>query len=147
MSPPFAFAMMGVQQGGVMAQQRWRVLFVDDDVGIQKLYAKRLEVAGYVVSLATDGEEALKKITAEHPDVVILDIMLPKLNGYEVCAQLKKNPATQAIPIVMLTAKDQPKDHLTGLMLGADVYLTKGGDAIELLEQIKRLVEPPSATA
>ncbi|MBI4598474.1 MAG: response regulator [Candidatus Omnitrophica bacterium] len=128
-----------------MAQPQQRILLVDDDTSMQKLYTKRLEVAGYAVSVAADGEEALAKTATDHPDLIILDIMLPKLNGYEVCAHLKKNPATKQLPVVMLTAKDQPKDHLAGLMFGADVYLTKDEDDCVLLEQITRLLAPPAA--
>ena len=123
-----------------MAEKRWRVLLVDDDPGVLKMFGKRLEMAGYAVIPASNGEEALANIAAEPPDVIILDIMLPKLNGYEVCAKLKRDPATQHIPVIMFTAKDQPKDHIVGLMLGANAYISKTCDGAVLVEQVRTLL-------
>lgn len=123
-----------------MAAAKGRILLVDDDSSILKVYRKRLEIAGYDVVTARDGEEALAKMRGARPDLVVLDIMLPKLNGYEVCTRLKQAPATKQIPIVMFTAKDRPQEHVAGLMVGADAYLSKTCEAETLLEQIERLL-------
>ncbi len=101
------------------------ILVVDDEEDILELVRYNLAKEGYGVSGVTSGEEALKKITATMPDLVILDLMLPGLNGLEVCKTLKANPRTQHIPIVMLTAKGEEADVVTGLELGADDYITK----------------------
>jgi DNA-binding response OmpR family regulator len=104
------------------------------------VYRKRLEIAGYEVVTARDGEEALSKTRAARPDLIVLDIMLPKMNGYEICTRLKQTSATKRIPIVMFTAKDRPQEHVAGLMVGADAYLSKTCEAETLLEQIERLL-------
>ena len=122
-----------------MAAQK-RILLVDDDASIQKVYSKRLEVAGYEVVQAMDGEEALAKARQGKLDLIILDIMMPKLNGYEVCAQLKQDPATKAIPIIMFTAKGQLQEHVVGLMFGADAYISKVARSDVLLESIKQFL-------
>ncbi|MCX8037243.1 MAG: response regulator transcription factor [Candidatus Sumerlaeia bacterium] len=101
------------------------ILVVDDEEDILELVRYNLAKEGYTVSGVLSGEEALKKITATMPDLVILDLMLPGLNGLEVCKTLKANPKTQHIPIVMLTAKGEEADVVTGLELGADDYITK----------------------
>ncbi len=121
-----------------------RVLLVDDDADMRKVFSKRLELAGYEVVRAGDGEEALTEVTSQAPDLIILDVMLPKMNGFEVCAKLKQDPATSKIPIVMFTAKGQPEDHLAGLMFGADAYISKTCEAQELLDQVKGLIQQAS---
>ncbi len=125
-----------------------QILFVDDDPGVLKIYTKRLELAGYHVTRAMDGEQALASIAAQRPDLIILDIMLPKLNGYEVCARLKQEPSTKTIPIVMFTAKGRPEEHVAGLMFGADAYVSKSCSAHVLIDQIKAVLErPPTVDA
>ena len=116
-----------------------RVLLVDDEPSIVKMVSKRLEVEGFEVLVAIDGQEALKKVQAEAPDVVILDLMLPKLNGYEVCMMLKEDTRYQKIPVVMFTAKAQEQDEKLGLACGADAYIRKPFKAQELLDQIRAL--------
>ena len=88
-----------------------RLLLVDDEPSIVKMVGKRLEVEGFDVLIAMDGQEALNKAQSEQPDLIILDLMLPKLNGYEVCTMLKQDTRHQHIPIVIFTAKTQEKDE------------------------------------
>ena len=117
-----------------------RILLVDDDPSILKIFRKHLELAGYKVVEAVNGENAFAEIHRDAPDLIILDIMLPKLNGYEICAKLKEDEAYRHIPIVMFTAKGMPQEHVTGLMFGAEVYLSKTCSSGELLSQVKTLL-------
>ena len=119
---------------------RTRILLVDDEPSIVKMVGKRLDVEGYEVLIAVDGQEALKKAQTERPALIILDLMLPKLNGYGVCTVLKQDPRYQTIPIIMFTAKAQETDEKLGLECGADAYLRKPFKAQELLDQVKALV-------
>ncbi len=98
------------------------ILLVDDEESIQKLLAYPLEREGYRVLQARDGEEALARFASERVDLVVLDIMLPKLDGLEVCKRLR---AESEVPIIMLTARDDELDKVVGLELGADDYITK----------------------
>lgn len=123
-----------------MKTVKLRILLVDDDSSMLKIFRKHLELAGYRVVEAVNGEEALEIIRRDSPDLIILDIMLPRLNGYEVCAKLKEDTVYQHIPVVMFTAKGMPQEHVTGLMFGADAYLSKGCSSGELLDQVKALL-------
>ncbi len=120
---------------------RGKILLVDDEPSIVKMVGKRLEGEGYQVVVAMDGQEALAKAQSEQPDLIILDLMLPKCNGYEVCAMLKKDPRFQKIPVAMFSAKSQEKDRQLGLGCGADAYIGKPFNAQELLEQIRALLK------
>ena len=117
-----------------------QILLVDDDLGLQKIYGKRLELGGYEVVAVLNGEEALERVKQNPPALIILDIMLPKLNGYEVCTRLKQDPATKQIPVILFTAKGEPQQQLAGLMLGANAYLSKNCESEALLEQVKSLL-------
>ena len=117
-----------------------RILLVDDEPSIVKMVGKRLEIEGFDVLVAVDGQEALTKAQAEHPDLIILDLMLPKLNGYEICTMLKQDTRYQRIPIVLFTAKAQEKDEKLGMECGADAYVKKPFRAQELLEKIRALL-------
>ncbi len=121
-----------------------RILLVDDEPNIVKMVGKRLEVAGFDVLVALDGQEALAKAQQERPDLIVLDLMLPKLNGYEVCTRLKQDPRYQQIPIVMVTAKAQEKDEKLGMECGANAFVRKPFRAQELLERIRALIEAAS---
>lgn len=99
-----------------------------------------LELEGYDVITASDGEEALDKVLSEGPDLVILDVMMPKLNGKDVCRRLKGDPATAKTPIIFLSAKAQELDVEAGLELGADAYVTKPFDPSDLLETVASLL-------
>jgi len=115
-----------------------RILVVDDEPFIVETLRFALEKAGYVCLVAYDGEEALRIAREENPDLIVLDIMLPKLNGFQVCRMLKFDERYRHIPIVMLTARAQERDRLLGKETGADDYLTKPFEFPELLRVIAR---------
>jgi len=116
------------------------VLVVDDDPVIQKLLQVNFEMEGYSVITAGDGEEGLAKAQAEHPDAVVLDVMMPKMDGLEVARRLKSDPDTQGIPIILLSAKAQQADIQAGTATGAEEYLTKPFDPLELLQRVGELI-------
>ncbi|MBW3661511.1 MAG: response regulator [Actinobacteria bacterium] len=116
-----------------------KVLAVDDDPVIQRLLQVNLEMEGYEVELAGDGEEALAKVRAFGPAIVLLDIMMPKLDGWQVCAAMKEDPALENIPVVFLSARAQDADVQRGNDLGAAAYITKPFDPIDLLELVEEL--------
>nr|MBP8031489.1 response regulator [Acetobacterium sp.] len=111
-----------------------KILVVDDEASIVDLIKLELEFEGYQVETASDGVEAVEKALAIHPDLIVLDIMLPKKNGYDVCRELSPQ---LGVPIILLTAKTDIIDKVLGLELGADDYLTKPFDNRELLARIK----------
>ena len=118
-----------------------RVLVVDDDRVIQQLLQVNLELEGYdVVATASDGREALDKIGTLKPDLVILDVMMPKMDGLEVCRHLKADPKLASIPVILLSARAQDLDIREGLDIGANAYLTKPFDPVELLDVVGRLL-------
>jgi diguanylate cyclase (GGDEF)-like protein len=117
-----------------------KILVADDDLEIQELIKFTLENEGYEVKIASDGEEALKKVPEERPDLVLLDVLMPKLSGFEVCEKLRNDPVTCLIPIIMLTSLVQPKDRITGIKLGADEYLCKPFEPLELIARIEALL-------
>jgi len=121
---------------------RKRILAVDDQRHIARLVQYHLERAGYEVELAYDGAQALEKVRESCPDLVILDVMLPKLDGFEVLRQLKEDPATENIPVIMLTAKSDSDDALQGYDRGAQWYLVKPVDPLELLAFVKNVLGP-----
>ena len=118
-----------------------RILLVDDEPSIIMMVGKRLEVSGFEVLTARDGQEGLTKAQTETPDLIILDLMLPQLNGFEVCTTLKQDPRYQQIPIVLFSAKTQQKDEDLGRQCGADAYVRKPFKAEELLETIRMLLQ------
>ena len=120
-----------------------KILLVDDEPSLVKIVSRRLEAEGFQVCIAMDGEEALKQVEAEHPDLIILDVMLPKMNGYEVCRKLKWDPRFQKIPIMLFTAKALERDEKFGFEAGADAYVRKPFRAPELLEKIRTLLSEP----
>lgn len=113
------------------------ILLVDDDAALLEVVTIMLSQEGYRVVTATDGTEALEAVDRETPDLVILDIMMPQMSGFEVCRKIR---ADSEIPIVMLTAKSQSVDKVVGLELGADDYITKPFDTKELLARIKAIL-------
>ncbi len=116
-----------------------RILVVDDEPEAVELVEFNLKQAGYAVSTASDGAEALKKAHAQPPELIILDVMLPEMDGFEACKVLRLDPATARVPIIMLTAKAAEIDRVLGLELGADDYLTKPFSPRELLLRIKKI--------
>ncbi|HLB18461.1 MAG TPA: response regulator transcription factor [Gaiellaceae bacterium] len=119
------------------------ILLVDDEDSVQKLLAYPLEREGYRVVQARDGEEALRRFAAERIDLVVLDIMLPKLDGLEVCKQLR---AESEVPIIMLTARDDELDKVLGLELGADDYITKPFSIREFRSRVRALLRRASVS-
>ncbi|MDY6844133.1 MAG: adenylate/guanylate cyclase domain-containing protein [Thermodesulfobacteriota bacterium] len=117
-----------------------RILVVDDTLQNVELLEAHLVSAGYEVTSAYDGAEALKEITRKHPDIILLDVMMPKMNGYEVCRRLKKDKDTQFIPIIMITALSEMEDKVEGLEAGADDFMNKPIRKIELLTRVKSLI-------
>jgi diguanylate cyclase (GGDEF)-like protein len=113
------------------------ILVVDDDPDIARFVEVNLRSAGYEVSVAGDGAEALDRATEIRPDLVLLDVMMPRLDGFEVAQRLRKNPQTANTSIIMLTAKALSSDKVTGLQSGADDYIIKPFDPIELLARVK----------
>jgi DNA-binding response OmpR family regulator len=120
-----------------------RVLIVDDEASIAKVLRKQLEVAGFEVDVAVDGEQGLAKIQGWRPAVVLLDVMLPKLSGYEVCTRVKRDEQLRRIPILMLTAKSQRQDQEAGMTCGAEAFLTKPFQLEELLAKVRGLLAAP----
>ena len=116
-----------------------KILVVEDEQDIAQLVKHYLEKEGYHVSLATTGLDALKLVPSEHPDLVILDLMLPHMNGLEVCKTLRHKPETALLPIIMLTAKNEESDTVVGLELGADDYVTKPFSPKTLVARVKSL--------
>ncbi|MET0852292.1 MAG: response regulator [Candidatus Rokuibacteriota bacterium] len=117
-----------------------KVLVVDDTPQNVKLLADLLSVKGYAVVTAASGPEALDKVEAERPDIVLLDVMMPQMSGYEVCKRIRDNPATGILPVVMVTALDPAQERIKGLDAGADDFLTKPVNHAELLARVRSLV-------
>ena len=116
-----------------------KILAVDDERHIVRLIQVNLERAGYTVVTAYDGREALKKIEEERPDMVILDVMMPYMDGLETLKRIRANPDMRNLPVIMLTAKAQDQDVFKGYSSGADIYLTKPFNPMELLTFVKRI--------
>lgn len=117
-----------------------KILIVDDEKDIVKMLDYNLKKEGFRTVSCQDGEEALDLAVREHPDLIVLDLMLPGVDGLEVCKTLKKENKTAAIPIIMLTAKVQEADKVLGLELGADDYITKPFSPRELLARVKAVL-------
>jgi len=118
-----------------------KILVVDDEPDAVELIDFNLKAAGYDVVTAADGNEALKKARSSLPDLIVLDLMLPEVDGLEVCKILRRDPATAAIPIIMVTAKAGEIDRVLGLELGADDYITKPFSPRELVLRVKNLLK------
>ncbi|RCV64051.1 two-component system, OmpR family, alkaline phosphatase synthesis response regulator PhoP [Methanophagales archaeon] len=123
-----------------LSDTRTKILIVDDELDTLLALKRALELEDFYVIEAQDGIEALEKVKAEIPDLVLLDLMLPRLNGFEVCQQLKQVEATSSIPIIMLTAKSECSDKVEGIEIGADDYVTKPFDIEELKARIKAVL-------
>ena len=121
-----------------------KILAVDDERHIVRLVEVNLARAGYNVVTAFDGREALQKVESEKPDLVVLDVMMPFMDGFEVLRTLKADPKTAEIPVIMLTAKAQDADVFRGWQSGVDCYLTKPFNPMELLTFVKRIFDSQS---
>lgn len=117
-----------------------RILIVDDEEDIVNVLRFRLEANNYAVLSASEGQEGLNKARTEKPDLVILDLMLPKLDGYKVCRMLKFDETYKSIPIIIFTARAQKKDEELGMEMGADAYIAKPFEPEVLLGKIKELL-------
>jgi phosphate regulon transcriptional regulator PhoB len=117
-----------------------RVLIVEDEPDIRELVVHHLKREGYQVSVAASGEEALRQVQASPPDLVLLDLMMPTMNGLEVCRRLRQDPVTASLPIVMLTAKGDEIDRVLGLEIGADDYVVKPFSPKELLARVRAVL-------
>ena len=118
-----------------------RVLVVDDDPVIQRLLQVNFEMEDYVVLTASDGAEGLLKARTQRPDILLLDVMMPKMDGIAVAQALRADPKTAHLPIIMLTAKAQAADIQAGRDVGVDIYVTKPFDPLELIETVRSLID------
>ena len=117
-----------------------KILVVDDEMHIIRIVKYKLESAGYEVLTALNGADALRIAREEGPSLIFLDIMMPGINGYEVCSQLKNAPETRDIIIIMLTAKGQESDKIRGLEVGVDEYITKPFSPQDILDRARDLL-------
>jgi DNA-binding response OmpR family regulator len=117
-----------------------RILVVDDEKDLVETIKLKLTSEGYEVDEAFDGKQALEKVKQRQPDLILLDVMMPQVNGYQVCRELKKSDKFKQIPVVMLTAKAQESDKFWGMETGADDYVTKPFEFDALLSSIKKLL-------
>jgi DNA-binding response OmpR family regulator len=120
-----------------MTERQKTVLIVDDEPNIVVSLDFLMRQAGYAVRIAHDGAEALAQVEAEAPDLVLLDVMLPHHDGFEVCQRIRRNPAWNGVKIVMLTAKGREVEIARGLAMGADAYVTKPFSTRELVERVR----------
>jgi DNA-binding response OmpR family regulator len=118
-----------------------KILVVDDEPHLVRSLTFILEKAGYIVSSASNGEEALSKISQSKPNLIFLDVMMPKKNGYEVCEEIKKSPELKDIYCIILTAKGQETDREQGLKAGADEFITKPFSPLEIVARVKKILE------
>ena len=123
---------------------RGRVLVVDDEPDLVRVLEFGLKASGYTVEVAADGQEGLKKAREIKPDVILLDLMLPKLDGYKVCRLLKFDDRFKHIPIIILSARTQEGDQTLALEMGANRFVTKPYDFAEILGYIETLLKAPS---
>ena len=123
-----------------MAEENKTILVVDDEPDVAELLSLILKADGYNVLVAGDGQEALEKARKGSPDLILLDVMLPKMDGYRVARMLKFDENFRHIPIIMLTAKIQEKDKKTGLEMGVDDYMTKPFEVPKLQQKVREIL-------
>ena len=122
-----------------------RILVVDDTPANVKLLVDVLTAKGYTVSSAPNGEEALVRIAVQEPDLVLLDIMMPGLSGYDVCRKIRANPATALLPVVLCTSLDPKQERINGIEAGADDFIPKPINLKEFLETVRRMLGDASS--
>ncbi len=125
---------------GLNTDKKAKILVVDDIPANVQLLETHLVSAGYKTNMAGNGEEALEKVRAEHPDLVLLDVMMPKMDGFETCKKLKSSQKTRHIPVIMVTALNEIDDKIKGIESGADEFITKPFNKLELLARVKSLL-------
>ncbi len=118
-----------------------KILIADDEPNIVISLEFLMKREGFIVAVANDGEEAVKRIRADPPDLVLLDVMMPKKTGFEVCQEVRADPALASVRILMLTAKGRDTEVAKGLALGADAYMTKPFSTKELVEKVRSMLE------
>ena len=116
------------------------VLVVEDSVSQREMITDLLRGSGLNVTVASDGVEAVEKVQGQPPDLVVLDIVMPRMNGYEVCRRLKADPSTQHVPVVMCSSKGEEFDRYWGMKQGADAYIAKPFQPTELVGTVKQLL-------
>ena len=123
-----------------MAGVERTVLVVDDDPVIVRLLEVNFEMEGFAVRTAADGLEGLESAKAQHPDVIVSDVMMPRMDGLQLVNELKADPATASIPVILLSAKAQADDVRAGIEAGADDYVTKPFEPLDLLDRVVKLI-------
>ena len=117
-----------------------KVLIVEDSLTQRQIISELLKDSGLTVTVACDGMEALEHIQKHSPDIVVMDIVMPRMNGYELCRRIKSDPKTQNVPVVMCSSKSEEFDRYWGMKQGADAYISKPFQAKELIGTIKQLL-------
>lgn len=130
-----------------MSSSKTRILIVDDEADLVSVLRIGLEIEGFEVIAASDGEEGLRKAREERPDLVVLDLMLPKLDGYRVCRALKFDERYRGLPIVILSARSGEQDRRLAFDMGADAFVSKPYDMAALVKLIRARLRAPSRTA
>ena len=125
----------------IMNDKKNTVLVVEDDALISDMVTKNLKLEGFLVETARDGEECLRKVKEVNPDLILLDVLLPRLDGWDVLARLRENPREKDIPIIMLTALSDERSKVQGLRGGADDYVTKPFSALELMARVEAVLK------
>lgn len=134
-----------------MAETNKSILLVDDDLTLREMYAERLKAEGFAVETAKDGEEALQKVSDLHPNIVLLDVMMPKINGLDVLKKMREQEDTKNIPVIVLTALIQDREKMESITRGADDYIVKSetmpGDVIQKVKAVleKHATEAPKS--
>jgi len=126
--------------------EKKKILIADDDIGVHTLLRKIISSNGFDVIHAYDGQETVERINNEQPDLVVLDILMPFKDGRDICRDLKKNPKTQKIKILMLSGKSEQFDRIAGLEMGADDYITKPFSPDHLVNKIKKILKKAEQT-
>jgi twitching motility two-component system response regulator PilH len=117
-----------------------KVLVVEDSLAQRQMISDLLKKSGLTVTVASDGVEAIEQFEQHNPDIVVLDIVMPRMNGYEVCRRIKSDPKTQNIPVVMCSSKGEEFDRYWGMKQGADAYIAKPFEPVELIGTVKQLL-------
>ena len=123
-----------------------KILIIEDDPATSRLVEYSLRHEGYQVMTASNGLDGIRKALNEGPDLIILDVMLPGMDGFEICHRLRSEPATEKLPILMFSAKAQEMDKNTGLLVGADDYLTKPASPSSIISHVQALLEKKNQT-